>query len=290
MPPIAPDQLDLFRLEDVLWIATTPVGVPAYDFDFQTFFACRRPWQRPTPLTAVGRFGVTESYAALYQQLASDGIHLIHTPEQYALASELTHWYSHLADLTPRSLWFEQPPSVEEIEAHFSWPIFVKGSRQTSRHKAALSILHSPDEYRVAMEAYQRNPVLHWQALVCREFVPLRLVDAPPSDTIPPAFEFRTFWWRGTCVGVGAYWVAVVSYTWTKEEERDALAVAQQAAQRLALPFLVVDVAQRHDGAWIVIEVNDGQESGYAGIAPIALWQHILGVERHSIRTGSSET
>lgn len=280
MPRIDPTQLDFFLLEDTLWIATSTIGVPNYDFSFQNFFACRHPYYRPTPLTAVGRFGVTDTYTELYQQLTSRAVRLIHSPEQYQLTTELPRWYPLLSDLTPRSAWYEHPPTVDEIERQFTWPIFLKGARQTSRHKAALSILHSPDEYTRAIEEYQRNPILQLQAVVCREFIRLRPVPAPQSDTIPPAFEFRTFWWRGQCVGAGPYWAAVTSYTWTRLEEQAALVVAAEAAHRLNVPFLVVDVAQTQDGRWIVIEVNDGQESGYAGIAPITLWQRIVDIER----------
>lgn len=91
MPRIDPTQLDFFLLEDTIWIAATPIGVPNYDFLFQRFFACRRPWHRPTPLIAIGRFGVTDNYADLYQQLAARGVMLIHTPKQYQLTSELPH-------------------------------------------------------------------------------------------------------------------------------------------------------------------------------------------------------
>jgi len=43
------------------------------------------------------------------------------------------------------------------------------------------------------------------------------------------------------------------------------------------VPFLVVDVAITAKGRWIVIECNDAQESGYAGVSPLALWTSILG-------------
>lgn len=62
-------------------------------------------------------------------------------------------------------------------------------------------------------------------------------------------------------------------------ERRAALAVARQAAEQVAVPFLVVDMAQTVDGRWIVIECNDGQESGYAGIPPNVLWRNILKIE-----------
>ena len=207
---------------------------------------------------------------------------LIHSPEQYIRASELPQWYPLLSDLTPRSVWFDHPPTVADIEQHFSWPIFLKGSRQTSKHRADLSIIRSPRDYALAMEHYQRDPILHWQPVVCRELIPLRPVSASATDTIPPAFEFRTFWWRGECVGAGPYWAAFATYTWTKQEEQAALAVAGEAALRLKIPFLVVDVAQTQEGTWVVIEVNDGQDSGYAGIAPVALWQKVVDMERRA--------
>jgi hypothetical protein len=56
--------------------------------------------------------------------------------------------------------------------------------------------------------------------------------------------------------------------------------VAQEAVTRLGVPFLVVDLAQRVDGQWIVIECNDGQESGYAGVHPFAMWQNVVEIEK----------
>ena len=45
------------------------------------------------------------------------------------------------------------------------------------------------------------------------------------------------------------------------------------------MPFVVVDLAQRADGHWIVIEINDGQESGYAGVPRLAMWHRIVEME-----------
>jgi ATP-grasp domain, R2K clade family 3 len=42
------------------------------------------------------------------------------------------------------------------------------------------------------------------------------------------------------------------------------------------MSFFTIDVAQTIAGEWIVIECNDGQESGYAAISPFALWQNLI--------------
>ena len=54
---------------------------------------------------------------------------------------------------------------------------------------------------------------------------------------------------------------------------------AGRLARRLRVPFLVVDFAKTADGRWIVIECNDGQESGYAAASPRAIWEAVLACE-----------
>jgi hypothetical protein len=288
MISIDPEKLDIFLLEDALWIAASDTGLAIYDFAFSTYFACRHPWQRPDSITAVGRFGVTTNYEKLYGTLQASGVRLIHSPQQYLLATELTEWYDRLRDLTPRSVWFAELPAAKEVEGHFDWPVFVKGSRQTNRHKAELSIIHSAQQFEQLLQVYRASPILHWQSLVCREFVSLRPVAGSTGDKVPPSFEFRSFWWYGICVGAGPYWAAFTNYQWNREEEEAALAVAGLAARRLNLPFLVVDVAQTIDGEWLVIECNDGQESGYAGISPMLLWGNIIEAERDRRRNSTA--
>jgi hypothetical protein len=274
--PFSADDLDIFCIEDAVWVAARPVGVPVYDFKFETFFACRHAVLERKESVAVGRFGAAEDYDALYHELANRGVQLIHSPEQHALCSELPRWYERLSHLTPRSAWFPKPPPPADVERNFGWPVFIKGSRQTSRHNARLSIARNASEYEAAISAYATDHILHWQDMVIREFVPLRPVEADMGERIPASFEFRTFWWQGRLVGAGPYFSEFARYTWNKAEEKAALDLAEKAARLVNLPFVVVDVAQTADGRWIVIEINDGQESGYAGVPPIALWQAVI--------------
>ena len=277
---ISSEQLEFFQLEEAIWIAEAKTKVPIYDFKFENYFACRHPLYLPENIQVIGRFGVSDNYSALYQELKESGINLIHSPENYLLASELTNWYPLLEDLTPRSLWFDSPPTCEEVEKLFKYPIFIKGSRQTSRHKAELSIVRNRKEYENVALHFQQNPILHWQKFVIREFVELRKVDGKITEKIPPAFEFRTFWWKSKLVGAGSYWKDFANYTWTEKEKFDALQISEKAVKRLHLPFVVIDVAQKQNGEWIVIECNDAQESGYADVSPIGLWQNIIEVEK----------
>lgn len=277
---VSAEQLDFIHLEDILWIARAKTGVPIYDFDFENFFACRHPLYVNEPIKIVGRFGVSENYKQLYEKLQKDKIELIHTLEQYLLASELTQWYPLLQDLTPKSIWFDEPPTFSEVEKHFNYPVFIKGSRQTNRHKQALSVAISRKEFEQIAIHYKQNPILHWQKFVVREFIKLRKVQAKQTEKITPSFEFRTFWWKGELVGAGSYWKDFANYNWNEFEKTKGLFVAKQAVERLNLPFVVIEIAQTENGNWIVVECNDAQESGYANISPISLWQNIIEIEK----------
>ncbi|MCE9530545.1 MAG: ATP-grasp domain-containing protein [Planctomycetes bacterium] len=274
------EHAELLHVENAFWVLSAPTGVGNYDFRFDQFFRCARPWQPPDNITAVARLGAFPSYESVYDALRTEGTTLVHSPEEYRRATELPCWYPLIEDLTPASHWFPSFPDLEEVTSRLSWPIFMKGTRQTSRHRRELSIIDGPEQFRRILDTYATDPILRSQGVVCRQFVPLRLVEESDPNRLPSAFEFRTFWWKGSLVGCGRYWWEGKFYRMTQDEERACLAIAQETARRVRVPFLVVDVAQAADGKWIVIECNDGQESGLGGVSPVALWQKIIDIER----------
>ncbi|WP_265593977.1 ATP-grasp domain-containing protein [Haloferula sp. BvORR071] len=271
--------MDRFLLRDRLWILTAPVGVPVYDFDFRRYFDCRTPYEVPSGIPGVARIGAFGDYGTFHQQCAEEGIALVHSPADHERCTFLPLWYPLIETLTPRSRWFPGIPSLPEVEDHFEFPIFIKGARQTSKHRAVASIVRSRAEFEEAAQIFRADPILHWQDFVCRELLDLRPVSGGTEGKIPASFEFRTFWWKGHLVGAGAYWYEADSYSWNNAERADALAVARRAVEALGCAFLVVDVAQTTDGRWIVIECNDGMESGYAAASPFAIWQTIADIE-----------
>ena len=240
---------ELLLVDEVLWLLKSDTGLQAYDFLIDRFFPCRRPQQRPPEVQVVGRVGAFEDYGSRYDELRREGLHLIHTPEEHLRCSELPHWYPLLVDLTPRTVWYDDIPEAVEVEGRLGWPVFVKGARQTSRHRRSLSIIDGPAAFEAAMAAYRSDPILRRQRVACRESVPLRPVEDPIPDRIPSSFEFRTFWWRGGLAGFGPYWWEGLRYRASGPEREAGLAVAREAAARLDVAFLVVDIAQALDGA-----------------------------------------
>ena len=272
-------EYDRFIICDKLWIVTAPVGVSVYDFDFRRYFDCRTPYESPVGIPAVARVGAHEDYAALYEQCSDLGMSLVHSPEEHLRCTSLPEWYPLVGEDTPRSRWYQQPPDFSEIESEFNLPVFVKGARQTSKHKAEASMIRSREDYLKAVEIFRADSILHWQDFVCRDLHSLRSVSGGAEGKIPASYEFRTFWWKGALVGSGRYWFEADDYMWTDSERAEALEVAGRTVAALNCSFLVVDLAQTTEGRWIVIECNDGMESGYAGASPFAIWQSIIDLE-----------
>jgi hypothetical protein len=279
---------NLLVVDDLLYVLTSACGNSNYDFRFDLFFPCRHQIAVDLQRSAIARIGAIPQYDLVYQELERENLPLIHTYEEHLLASELPHWYPRIADLTPESHWCSKPLKWNEASSQFGVPFFMKGTRQTSRHQKSLSIINDSEEYEQSLIAYANDPILRHQDLVYRRYERLRLVEDALPHRIPSSFEFRTFWWKGDLAGCGQYWWEGKSYRMTPSESTAALSIAKETARRLNVPFLVVDIAQTIGQKWIVIECNDGQESGYGGIAPIGLWQRILDIERSRL-SGESE-
>jgi hypothetical protein len=266
--------MDAMLLENRLAVPSQTVGAAAYDFDFGLYFGATHPYRFAPDTPAVLRIGAVPDYARTFDEHAQWNLRLVNTPEEHERASELAAWYPLIDALTPRTRVFDALPPADAIEAEFRWPVFIKGSRQTSRHNPDLAIVRSREHYEEVRVRYAADPILAWQKPAVREFVPLAPVGGSVPGKVRPSLEFRTFWWRGDCVGAGPYWYQVPRYT--AADLDDGLALAAIAARRVAVPFLVVDIARTAEGRWIVIECNDAQESGHAGIVPQVLWRNVL--------------
>ena len=69
----------------------------------------------------------------------------------------------------------------------------------------------------------------------------------------------------------GPYWYMGRQYSMLKSDLSEALNLTDWAATRLGASFPAIDVAKTASGEWIIIEVNDAQESGFVGINLLAL-------------------
>ena len=266
---------DFFRVGNIA-ILQRHTHADYYDFDFRNYFDCLSIMFK-THLSVMLHIGAIEDYRQIEQTLSSKGMHLLISEEEHLRCSLIDHWYPVLKDKTPYTRIYDELPPLEELQAHFAFPVFIKGNRQTSRHTKSKCIIENANAYEALRSVWARDDILSWQKVAIRDYVPLQPVHANPyPDQVPVSYEFRFFCFEGKCTGYGAYWHTEPAYTLSPVDASQAVSLAEWAADQLKATFVAVDLAKTEDGRWIIIEVNDAQESGFAEINPLSLWQNIM--------------
>src|SRR5262249_40160581 len=231
------------------------------------------------PAVWVGFTPTVEWYAAIYAEAEKKRIRLLNTPDEHRTATELDRHYPRLRDLTPESVVPTDPRQADEAVARLGLPVFVKGavkSRKELGYRACVAT--TADELRrmvrdtIAVEVRSRGKA------VVRKLAPIRHVHVSPTG-FPVGREFRVFRYRESLLDHGYYWEADDAQAeLSGPEERAVLALAAEAALRLAVPFVAIDIAQLADGTWTVIEASDAQFAGPCQIQLLRLWNRIRAI------------
>ncbi|HEY9630112.1 MAG TPA: ATP-grasp domain-containing protein [Coleofasciculaceae cyanobacterium] len=89
----------------------------------------------------------------------------------------------------------------------------------------------------------------------------------------PLGRAFRVYLYHQTIVTYAYSWAADDPLKWlTVEEEEAIFAVALEAATRIDLPLLAIDIGQQQCGRWVVLEVGDAQFSLLCQMPMIPFW------------------
>lgn len=270
--------------DDFILINNVPVmiksiGNNSYDYNFRNYFECKSVLdsiQSPIIL----RVGAIADYKLLEKEVRNMGLRLAMTFEEHQRASELSYWYPIISEYTPFSKVYKEFPDIEEVLKEFSFPIFVKGNRQTNKHNKKLCIIENEDMFKELEKHWKVDSILHWQDIVVREYVNLQKVDELTfPDMVPFSYEFRMFFWKNKLVAYGPYWTLGAEYILDAYDKNEAFSLATKVAEIINVPFLAVDIAKTNQGEWVVIEINDAQESGYVGVDRNELWRNIVDLE-----------
>lgn len=266
---------DFFTIGNIA-ILYRKTGNDVYDFNFRNNFECRSIISE-IEVPVLLHIGAVEDYAGIEAALEELGMRLLVYEEEHLRCSTIEKWYPVLKEKTPFTKVYDELPSVEELLKDFTFPVFVKGNRQTNRHRKSQCIIDNEDQYNSLREEWKQDKVLSWQKAVVREYVPLQTIDADSfPDMVPISYEFRFFYFEGRCMAYGPYWYMGKQYSLPESELREVLKLTDWAAEKLGVIFLAIDVAKTESGEWIIIEVNDAQESGFVGINPRILWNNTI--------------
>jgi hypothetical protein len=207
-------------------------------------------------------------YQRLAEGLAARGLTLVNTPEAYAHCHHLPGWYALAEGLTPRSVWTREVGPGAEAEwmrllAPFGdAPVLVKDFVKSRKHEwAEACFIPSASDAAAVSRVARRLLALQGEdlneGLVFREFVRFVPLEAHPRSGMPRVREFRAFVLDGEPLVAVPYWDDV-----DRADAAPLLAPLAPLLRQVRSRFFTVDVAQREDGRWLVVELGDGQVSG----------------------------
>ncbi len=224
----------------------------------------------PGPAVYRGWMMRPASYGELHTALRERGWTLINTPEQYAFTHHLPRSYAVIADVTPRTIWVPADTTdavdwaaVRTALASFGpHPVIVKDYVKSRKHEwsEACFIPDASDlghALQVVETFLSRQGEQFQGGVVLRAFEPFTALTTHSRSGMPLTREYRLFVLDGQVVTSDAYWEEG-----TYPEEALPLAHFEEIAGRVNSRFFTMDIAQRADGAWRVVELGDGQVAG----------------------------
>jgi hypothetical protein len=221
-----------------------------------TTLALYRGWMLPS-----------EHYAGLYDALASRGYQLIATPATYRTCHELPAAYPLIAGRTPATVWlpqaggFELDCIMDALRPFGDAPLVLKDYVKSRKHEwlEACFIPSAADRDsvgRVVARFLELQGDDLQGGLVFRAYEPLRPIGVDPRSSMPLPNEHRAIVLDGEPLVVAPYWEVAASGA------QPPLAAFAGVVQGVPSRFFTIDLAERADGAWTIIELGDAQVAG----------------------------
>ena len=192
-----------------------------------------------------------QEYRSFCDAVSAAGAVPLTDPDTYLACHHLPNWYSHITELTPRTITF--PPDADlkaELDA-LDWNAYFIKDYVKSLKTDSGSLLRSTEgvEELVADMVKFRGEI---EGGFCVREV---------EDFVPDT-EVRYFVIRGA--------------PYANDPEAAIPEIVTDAAGRIQSPFFTIDVVRRADGVDRIVEIGDGQVSDVVGWSPerfAAIWK-----------------
>lgn len=230
----------------------------------------------PEDSLVFGRYSVLPYYKELEKDLLLRNCRLANTYEQHRWIADF-EYYQDLQEYTPES-WDD----TNFYRCQHPGPFVVKGKTNSRKHNWNTHMFAK--DKRAAIDIASeliKDSMIGCQGIIYRKFVPLKVL-GQGINGLPYANEWRCFYYKGERISYGYYWS--ISDNIPTTMDLGGLEFADEVAKKAAefVDFFVLDVAEKEEGGWTLIEVNDAQCSGISENDPYILYHKLKHVaERH---------
>lgn len=204
-----------------------------------------------------GRYSVMPYYRELDEELRIRGSRLINTYGQHKYIADFDYYYD-VAEYTFES-WFDLSMT------RYNGPFIVKGQTNSRKHLWSTAMYAEDKRRAVEIARDLRNDgLIGDQRPVFRKYEPLKTLEIGVNG-VPFANEWRLFYLGKKRISQGFYWSGVDDLDDPRIQlPGPALELADLIAAIVSqkVNFFVLDIAEKADGSWVLVEVNDAQMSG----------------------------
>ena len=156
-------------------------------------------------------------------------------------------------------------------------PFVIKGRTNSRKHQWLTKMFAT--DYPDLLQKYwalNEDPLIQDQGIVIREFVKLKNFGTGING-LDFANEWRFFYYKNTLLTYGYYWSNGDVIPEKSALDPLAIATANEIASVVSenVNFFVLDMAQTETGEWILIEMNDGCQSGLSENDPEDLYKNL---------------
>ncbi len=204
-------------------------------------------------------------YASLYDALLRKNIQLINTPQQYQHCHYLPKSYDLIKSYTPQSSWCTSldSNSINDLLDTFeTGPLIVKDFVKSEKHNwDEACYIPSASDKSHAMKIISRFLELRGsylnEGIVLRRFEELTYLATHSKSGMPLTKEYRLFFYFNELAAVLNYWNE--GDYGTQQPELD---IFRGVGRTIQSNFFTMDIAQKVDGSWMIMELGDGQVAG----------------------------
>jgi len=229
----------------------------------------------------IGRYSVLPWYRELEKDLLVRRSHLINSSTVHNYIASM-QWYQQLGpNLTPET-WF----GLERVPDDCG-PLVLKGETNSKKHlwDTHMFAKDKAAATQVMLRLFD-DSLIHTQQIVARKYVPLKTF-MTGLHGLPITEEYRFFVAYGKVLAGGFYWSSHVEDLpevpkVTNVPKEFLQEVMDKLEGALGYAFYVIDVARTETGDWIVVELNDGQQSGLSEVDPVELYTNLRTVVREN--------
>ena len=221
----------------------------------------------PENSLVIPRYSMYPFFRDQEREIQSKNSKLINSHSEHLYIADLRNYYFDLKEYTPET-WFDLYSLPEK------GPFILKG--ETNSKKQYWNTMMYAETKKDAIEVHSRlmqDSLLSEQNIYIRKYVPL-VQYTTGIGGIPITKEFRFFCYKNRILSGGYYW-----QNYAEEiPVPDVYCVPHTFLHKIMdivskhTNYYVIDVAQTLSGNWILIELNDGIQSGLSMNSPYDMY------------------